>query len=156
MNQICDICFLLRAVTVKPKPAVERMSESRIITTKEQTKKIECIRNDLPFFSCSNTSCMCLTEIAAKSLLMPLLINSIRIELLSAPQKQPSQVFYKKGVLQIFAKFTGKHLCQNLYFNTFIKREIFKSTFLTKHLLRTTASCSWTLREWIPSSNLLK
>ena len=26
-------------------------------------------------------------------------------------------VFYKKGVLGNFAKFTGKHLCQSLYFN---------------------------------------
>ena len=94
------------------------------------------------FFSCSSTSCMFLTEIAAKSLLMPLLINSIRIELLSASQKQLSKLFYKKGVLQIFAKFTGKYLYRNLYFNTFIKREIFKSTFLTEHLLRTTAFCS--------------
>ena len=27
------------------------------------------------------------------------------------------EVFYKKGVLRIFAKFTGKHLCQGLVFN---------------------------------------
>ena len=26
-------------------------------------------------------------------------------------------VFYKKGVLRNFAKLTGKHLCQNLFFN---------------------------------------
>ena len=26
-------------------------------------------------------------------------------------------VFCKKGVLRNFAKFTGKHLCQSLYFN---------------------------------------
>ena len=28
-------------------------------------------------------------------------------------QKQPSEVFYKKGVLKNFAKFAGKHLCQS-------------------------------------------
>ena len=28
-----------------------------------------------------------------------------------------SQVFSKKGVLRNFAKFTGKHLCQRLFFN---------------------------------------
>ena len=28
---------------------------------------------------------------------------------------QPPKVFYKKGVLTNFAKFTGNHLCQNLY-----------------------------------------
>ena len=32
-------------------------------------------------------------------------------------QKQPPEVFCKKGVLQTFAKFTGKHLCQSLFFN---------------------------------------
>ena len=31
-------------------------------------------------------------------------------------QKQPPEVFYKKGVLKSFAKFTGKHLCQTLFF----------------------------------------
>ena len=30
-------------------------------------------------------------------------------------QKQPSEVFYKKGVLENFAKFTGKHLSQSLF-----------------------------------------
>ena len=32
-------------------------------------------------------------------------------------QKQPPEVFCKKGVLRNFAKFTGKHLCQILFFN---------------------------------------
>ena len=32
-------------------------------------------------------------------------------------QKQPPEVFCKKGVLRNFAKFTGKHLCQSLSFN---------------------------------------
>ena len=27
------------------------------------------------------------------------------------------EVFFKKGVLKNFAKFTGKHLCQSLFFN---------------------------------------
>ena len=31
-------------------------------------------------------------------------------------QKLPSEVFCKKGVLRNFAKFTGKHLCQGLFF----------------------------------------
>ena len=29
-------------------------------------------------------------------------------------QEQPPEVFYKKGVLKNFAKFTGKHPCQSL------------------------------------------
>ena len=32
-------------------------------------------------------------------------------------QKQPPEVFYKKGVPKNFAKFTGKHLCCSLFFN---------------------------------------
>ena len=29
------------------------------------------------------------------------------------------EVLYKKGILEDFAKFTGKHLCQSLFFNKF-------------------------------------
>ena len=29
-------------------------------------------------------------------------------------QKQPPKVFYLKGVVRNFSKFTGKHLCQSL------------------------------------------
>ena len=63
-------------------------------------------------------------------------------------------VFCKKGVLKNFAKFTGKHLCQNLFSNkftglkacNFIKKEtlaqvfpcefceIYKNTCVTEHL----------------------
>ena len=32
-------------------------------------------------------------------------------------QKQPPEVFYKKSVPKNFTKFTGKHLCQSLFFN---------------------------------------
>ena len=32
-------------------------------------------------------------------------------------QKQPPEVFYKKGVLRNFVKLTGKHLCQSIFFN---------------------------------------
>ena len=30
--------------------------------------------------------------------------------------QKPLEVFYEKGVLKNFAKFTGKHLCQSLFF----------------------------------------
>ena len=75
------------------------------------------------------------------------------------------EVFCKKGVLRNFAKFTGKHLCQSLFFNkvaglwplacNFIKKEILaqvfsrefckisKNTFFTEHLW-TTASAALT------------
>ena len=61
----------------------------------------------------------------------------------------------KKGVVENFAKFTGKHLFRPQACN-FIKKEtvaqvfscefceIFKNTFFTEHL-RTTASILWTL-----------
>ena len=32
-------------------------------------------------------------------------------------EKQPPEVFCKKDVLRNFVKFTGKHLCQSLFFN---------------------------------------
>ena len=32
-------------------------------------------------------------------------------------QKQPPEVFCKKGVIRNLAKFTGKHLCQSLFLN---------------------------------------
>ena len=32
-------------------------------------------------------------------------------------QKQPPEVFYKKGDLKNFAKFTEKHLGRSLFFN---------------------------------------
>ena len=34
-------------------------------------------------------------------------------------QKQPPEVFFEKGVLRNFAKFTGKNLCKSLFFNKF-------------------------------------
>ena len=50
----------------------------------------------------------------------------------------------KKGVLKNFAKFTGKHLCQSLFFNKVAETlaqvfscefcEIFKNTFFIEHL----------------------
>ena len=75
-----------------------------------------------------------------------------------AKQNQLLEVFYKKGVLIIFAKFTGKHLCQCLFFNKvagvslqlYSKRDfdtnvflwilrIIKNTYFKEHL-RTTVS----------------
>ena len=46
------------------------------------------------------------------------------------------EVFCKKGVLRNFTKFTGKHLCQSLFFNkvagqacNFIKKETLAQVF---------------------------
>ena len=42
-------------------------------------------------------------------------------------QKQPPEVFYKKGFLRNFAKFAGKHPCQSLFFK---KRDSGTGVFL--------------------------
>ena len=34
---------------------------------------------------------------------------------------QPPELLYKKATLNSFAKFTGKQLCQSLFFNLFEK-----------------------------------
>ena len=39
---------------------------------------------------------------------------------LFSSQKQSLEVFYKKGVLDKFAKFTGKNLCQRLWHRFFL------------------------------------
>ena len=51
-------------------------------------------------------------------------------------QKQPQDVFCKKSFLRNFAKCTGKHLCQDLFFNkvagaacNFIKKETLAQVF---------------------------
>ena len=47
------------------------------------------------------------------------------------------KMFSKKGVLKNFAKFTGKHLCQSVYFNkvaNFIKKETLAQVFSCEFL----------------------
>ena len=47
------------------------------------------------------------------------------------------EVFCKKGALRNFTKFTGKHLCQRLFFNKvagFIKKETLTHVFYIEHL----------------------
>ena len=63
-------------------------------------------------------------------------------QLFASRQKQPLEVFYKKGVLKNFAKFTGTHLRPaTLLKNEALKQvlscqfyEIFKNTFFIKYL----------------------
>ena len=43
------------------------------------------------------------------------------------------EVFCKKGVLRNFAKFTGKHLCQSLFFNKVECTAAFYAHFVGKH-----------------------
>ena len=55
--------------------------------------------------------------------------------------KQPPEVLCKKGVLTNFTKFTGKHLCQSLFFNKVAGLRIpvnfvrfLRTPFYTEHL----------------------
>ena len=55
------------------------------------------------------------------------------------------EVFCKKGVLRNFAKFTGKHLCQSLFFNRCFSvnfAKFLRTTFLTEHLQWLLLLCS--------------
>ena len=39
------------------------------------------------------------------------------LDISKSKRSSRSEVFCKKNVLRSFAKFTGKHLCQSLFFN---------------------------------------
>ena len=56
-----------------------------------------------------------------------------------------SEVFCKKGGLRNFVKFTGKHLCQSLFFNTVVA-----GLFLTEHVrwLLLTKSKKKKIKKW--------
>ena len=43
-------------------------------------------------------------------------LNPVMKDLFLYRSSRP-ELFCKKGVLRDFAKFTGKHLCQNFFFN---------------------------------------
>ena len=59
-------------------------------------------------------------------------IKFLSMNYLSSPetlklQKQLPNLFYKKGVLKNFAKFTGKHLCQSLQLK--LKKRLWRRCF---------------------------
>ena len=59
--------------------------------------------------------------------------ESTEMMLLSLNRSSRPDVFCKKGVLSNFAKFTGKHLCQNFFFNK-VAGWSAKTPFITEHL----------------------
>ena len=79
-------------------------------------------------------------------------------------QKQPPEVFCKKGVLRNFASFTGRHLCQSLFFNkvaggacNFVKKETLAQMFscefceiskYTFFLQNASGGCFWKYLCW--------
>ena len=59
-------------------------------------------------------------------------------------QKQAPEVYYKKGVLKNFAKFTEKHLCQSLFFKLNCKSKV--CNFIKKDTLAQMFSCDFFAR----------
>ena len=43
--------------------------------------------------------------------------NSIQVDIYTRERGSQQRCSIKKGVLKNFTKFTGKHLCQSLFFN---------------------------------------
>ena len=56
---------------------------------------------------------------------------TIALEKLQFYRSSHPEAFCKKGVLKIFAKFTGKHLCQSLFFSCRLKLSLLKKYFST-------------------------
>ena len=70
----------------------------------------------------------------------------------SSSRSSRPEVFCKKGVLGNFAKFTGKHLCQSLFFNkvaglrpaTLLKKKLWHTcNFIKKDTLAQVFSCEF-------------
>ena len=65
------------------------------------------------------------------------------------------EVFCRKGVLKNFAKFTGKHLCQSLFFNevTGFNQQFYEFVNFSEHLSleNTSGGCFWVMN--IDSTN---
>ena len=57
--------------------------------------------------------------------------GTLSLRYITLMQKYPPNVFCGKGVLRNFTKFTGKNLCQSLFFNKVadLRPEISKNTF---------------------------
>ena len=59
-------------------------------------------------------------------------LTTFRVKVNLSNKKQTPEVFYKKGFCKNFAKFTGKRLCQSLFFNKVAGLR--PTTLLTKRL----------------------
>ena len=89
--------------------------------TKEQTKRDKLLQNFKLYKTQLINSQKFISQITAKAFF----------------RSSRPDVFCKKGVLKSFAKFTGKHLCQRLFFNKEFSCEFAKflrTPFFTEHL----------------------
>ena len=66
-----------------------------------------------------------------------------KLQDISNCQKQPSKFSIKKGVLKRFAKSTGKHLCQSLFFNKVAGLRPQTCNFIEKETLAQVSSCEF-------------
>ena len=110
------------------------------------------------FTPCSNVSIVNFEQVNVgwEESIITYFFTSLSLLNKNSLQKQPPEVFWKKGVPRNFAKFIGKHLSQSLFLNkvaglfcNFIKKEALakvfscefcefsKNIFSTEHLLAT-------------------
>ena len=85
--------------------------------------------------------CICEPEMICE----PFMQLSILLKKLS--RSSLPDVFCKKSVLRNFAKFTGKHLCQNLFFNEVACLGVSSIMFSTTLLKRDSQACSFMKKE---------
>ena len=55
--------------------------------------------------------------------------SPLQMQILKKPRSNRPEKFCKKGVLRNFAKFTGKHVCQSLFFNKETLAKVFSRDF---------------------------
>ena len=61
-----------------------------------------------------------------------MLLNEMQAFFVSLCRSSRPEVFCKKGVLRNFSRFTGKHLCQSLFFNKVVSESPVSVSFLKK------------------------
>ena len=91
------------------------------------------------FFKKLHVSFNSLCNIKQKAMSPRKLEEDVMIMFYSFVQKQPLEVFYKKGVLKNFRSFTGKLQCWSLVENTFFLK---KNTFFEEHLQMVVSVCT--------------
>ena len=114
----------------------------------DKSKKYEYIFYRIPSSWLQTIQYICVYR-QKTHLILPVLI-------LDEDRSSRPEVFCKKGVLRNFGKFTGKHLCQSLFFD-----KVFSCEFCTEHLwwLLLTKRKNWftfIFSQKRPSSNLLR
>ena len=66
--------------------------------------------------------------------------NSIQVDIYTRERGSQQRCSIKKGVLKNFTKFTGKRLCQSIFFNKVIKKFL---KFIKKETLAQVFSCEF-------------